>query len=101
MKIKRQNQTSRYISRIEIANLMHLSASRVSQLTSEGVLCQDARGRHRREPTLLAIIEHFRRGADIGELRRAKLEKENRILDAAVTTAELAKPIDFDGDKLQ
>ncbi len=88
MKAKRRNQTIRYISRIEIANLMHLSASRVSQLVSEGVLTQDARGRHRREETLLAIIEHFRRGSELSALKREKLERQNRILARAEAREE-------------
>jgi len=81
-------QPPAFLNRTEIAAIMGLSASRVSQLAAEGVLPQDPQGRHPKEQTHLAIIAHFRQGAELGELKRNKLQKEGRLLDVQLRRAE-------------
>lgn len=64
----------------EVAELLGVSAGRISQLVAEGVLEQDQEGSYAREKTYLAIIAHLRKTSDLTAVRRQILERRERIL---------------------
>lgn len=92
MKTKRRKKpkttADQILSRSEIATLMGVSVTRISQYVAEGVLHQNAKGRHERESTYREIIAHLRKSADFGELRRERMAAQNRILNAAADKEE-------------
>ncbi len=79
--------TEAYIERNELAQLMQLSASRVTQLTGEGVLKKDPNGRYPREATLRDVIEFFRKAADLNVLKKEKLQRQCTLLDLDIQKA--------------
>lgn len=67
----------------EVAELLGVSAGRVSQLVAEGLLAQDAKGQYPREETYLALIAHLRKASDLAAVRKQILERRERILARA------------------
>jgi hypothetical protein len=89
-----------FISGREISELIDVSQSRVSAMLREGVITQDGRGRYARKKTLYDLFRWMRKRlgegkSTLGELRRQRLLKQNRLLDVAVAGAERSTiPVD-------
>jgi phage terminase Nu1 subunit (DNA packaging protein) len=70
-----------FVSRQEVAELLDVSAPRVSHLVTEGILSQDERGRLERRKTMHALFSWFRNRMGEGKTSAAQAKAEGRLLE--------------------
>jgi phage terminase Nu1 subunit (DNA packaging protein) len=79
--------TAATIERSELAELLGVTAPRISQLAKEGIFSPDKSGNYPLVESLKAACVLLRDRAGIDDLKSQKLEKQNRLLDYDIERA--------------
>jgi hypothetical protein len=75
------------MTRAELAGLLAVTGSRVSQMSAEGIFSPNADGSYPRVASLTAAVEYLRDRVNLADLKEAKLQKQNQLLDFEIERA--------------
>lgn len=75
------------LARSELAELLGVTPARVSQMAGDGLFFPDSKGAYPEAASLRAACRLLRDRAGIDDLKSAKLQKQNRLLDYEIEKA--------------